>query len=93
MWMGAELGCAVSGWAGGSQEPGGSLGVEEQVVAGANKTSQLICPHSLQTLLQVCCSSLPISPLAQPSVGCSRVGELMNGLGFLCDFFKGSVWA
>lgn len=64
----------VPGQAGGSQELvwGGSFGVEEQVVAGANKTSsQLICSHSLQTLLQVCFSSLPISSLTQPSAGCS----------------------
>lgn len=57
-------------------------------MAGANKTFSLpIHSHSLRTSLQVCCSTLLIAPLPSP------VGELMNGLGFLRDFYKGSVWA
>lgn len=64
---------------------------------GSGRCKQNLLPagffDSLQTWPQVCHSPLPVSPRSQPSAGCSQLGELMKGLGFLRDFFKGSSWA
>lgn len=68
---------------------GGSLGAEEQAVAGATKTfSRLICSHSLQTSLQVCRSPLPISPLTQPFAGSSLGGRANERFGVCTGLFQ-----